>query len=655
MDVLLVSYPRSGNTFLRNVLFEVFGVESATYLLAGHGPDANWANAAVVKTHLLPTELPETLLKRKIVLLVRDGRDSVVSFAHHRKDIVAPESTIEQNLWEAIYAAEGSHFGGWSLHTESWLPRADLIIRFEELINDPLAQCLRLKQFMEMNEPKVEHLPSFHALKTGRPEYGSGKYLQGKSLAEHWFRRGEVNAWRDEMTEEMKLIFWHLHGETMQLLAYTQSGDPELGDPELELKHRGVDSAHPIRVLIEASKVNDPFVDGIKRYVCELLEAAQRWPIGGIEPRALVDGEVMDIREALALSNSEFVAPKNAFVQVAKRALKASLPNRAYAELALYYSTWKWHRKQHHKANALGFESPHVVHLTLPQHFQAFAASATSVVATIHDLTHLSHPKFHDEQNVQLCATGMQWLAGKNTHYLAVSASTQYDLMVEGLRSSLVYEGVNRRKFYPVKNANWLAQIAERYALPQRPFLLSVCTLEPRKNLRNLIAAYGLLSNEVRENYPLVLVGRKGWKWESLPPELKNQVYFTGFVRDSHLNAIYAQAIGFCYVSQYEGFGLPVLEAMASGCPVLVSNQSSLPEIAGDVGLLCDPNSPANIASGLMKLIGLVGNDDLRKRCIERSWLFSWRNTWINTARAYAVASGRSVEAAKNDQSIMPN
>lgn len=632
-------------------------MKSATYLFGGHGPDANWASAAVVKTHLLPTELPDALLKRKIVLLVRDGRDSVVSFAHHRKDIVAPESSVEQNLWEAIYAAEGSHFGGWSLHTESWLPRADLIIRFEELITDPLTQCLKLKQFMEMNEPKVEHLPSFEALKTGRPEYGSGKYLQGKSLAEHWFRRGEVNAWRDEMTEEMKLIFWHLHGETLQLLKYTQSGEPALSDPALEFKPKGDVSAHPIRVLIEASKVNDPFVDGIKRYVCELLEAAQRWPIEGIQLRTLVNGEVMEIREALALGNSEFGAPKNALLQGAKRALKAILPNRVYSELALYYSTWKWHRKQHQKASVQRLENPHVIHLTLPQHFQAFTDSKTAVVATIHDLTHLSHPEFHDEQNVKLCAKGMRWLAGNNTHYLAVSASTERDLIAEGLHSALVYEGVNRRKFYPVRNAHWLAQIAELYALPQRPFLLSVCTLEPRKNLRNLIAAYGMLANDVRENYPLVLVGRKGWKWEreSLPPELKNQVYFTGFVRDSHLNAIYAQAIGFCYVSQYEGFGLPVLEAMASGCPVLVSNQSSLPEIVGDVGLLCDPNSPADIASGLMKLIGKKDDEDLRKRCIERSWLFSWRSTWINTARTYVEASGRSVEAAKNDQSIMPN
>ncbi len=286
--ITLVSYPRSGNTFLRNVLFEVYGIASSTYLTDGHGPDQGWESSSVVKTHHLPQELPQNLLDRKVVLLVRDGRDSVVSFAHHRKDVIAHNSSFVQNLDEVIYAAEGSHFGGWSKHTQAWMQRADVVIYFEDLIQNPIEACEKLRSFMELPEAKRNQLPTFFDLKFGEPEYGSGKYIDSKNLAPSWFRKGKVNAWKDEMSETQQVLFWHLHGEMMEQIGYRLNGD--------DFKH--IEKSINIEknlILIEASKLSEPFFDGIKRYVRELLLAAKSFQ-SSVQIDGLINGEIIRLK-----------------------------------------------------------------------------------------------------------------------------------------------------------------------------------------------------------------------------------------------------------------------------------------------------------------------------------------------------------------------
>ena len=205
--ICLASYPRSGNTFLRNVLFEVYGLESSTFHKEAHGPDVGWERVEIVKTHLLPSELPSNLGSRIKVYLLRDGRDASVSLAHHRRDIIDPTSIFDDNLHEVIYAAEGSHFSGWSNHVQHWIEEADIVIRFEDLIKDPIGQCERLRAFMDLPTPKIERLPNFESQKEGQPEYGSGKYLENENLAKKWFRSGKVNAWKSEMTDDQRDLF----------------------------------------------------------------------------------------------------------------------------------------------------------------------------------------------------------------------------------------------------------------------------------------------------------------------------------------------------------------------------------------------------------------------------------------------------------------
>jgi alpha-1,3-rhamnosyl/mannosyltransferase len=246
-------------------------------------------------------------------------------------------------------------------------------------------------------------------------------------------------------------------------------------------------------------------------------------------------------------------------------------------------------------------------------------------------MTHSHVAATHEENNVFLATEGMRWLDEHGASFIAVSQHTQQDVQRSGRMASLVYEGVDRRVFYPVINQHLMKLVRERYSLPSGSFLLSVATIEPRKNLQRLIDAYAMLDGSLHERMPLVLAGRKGWKEQlKVPKNVRHRVHFIGYVREDHLPALYTMATGFCYVSLYEGFGLPVLEAMACGCPVLVSAGSSLPELVGEHGLLCDPLDTTSIASGLQRLLDQDG-EEAGWLAMKASWKFTWRSSWLKT------------------------
>ncbi|MDC1221564.1 glycosyltransferase [Salibacteraceae bacterium] len=633
--VLLASYPRSGNTFLRNVLFEVYGIESKTYHLESHGADPGWEEAAFVKTHELPENLPKSLSKRKTVYLIRDGRDSIVSLAHHRKNVFDIDSDIEQNLLEAINADEGSYFGGWSSHVIKWISQADIVIHFEDLIENPIAECERLREIIELPQPKLDRLPSFESLKNGKPEYGSGKYFSDTSLAKHWFRRGKVNAWKDELPDWLADRFWHLHGECTEFAGYGLDGTSR----QSFVKDKS--SEIPMKtVIFEASKITDVFTDGIKRYVVETLRAAKDFPIKGLELKVLINGSLFPLDQALKLDGQQDIKTGFAF-QLAKNLAIAALPKSAYHNLAK--SSMALRVKSGFKSinrSSKDRLKADVVHLTLPQHFESVSKIESEYwVATIHDLTHVKTAGAHTSRNVELAEKGMAFLGEMKARLIAVSEHTKKDLKDIELKSELVYEGVNRKQFFPVINQHWIDLIHDRYEIPKKQFLLSLCTLEPRKNLGKLIAAYAELSHLQRENHPLVLAGRKGWKWNQnlVPDHIKKQVHFIGFVEEQHLASLYSAAYAFCYVSKYEGFGLPALESMACGCPVIASNNTSLAEVVEQSGILVDPNSVDSIRAGIAKMLENETRDELGKKALYRSWQFTWKKSWEKTAALYFV------------------
>lgn len=223
--VWLASFPRSGNTYFRNILFEVYGIESGAYhAVDGVVDHPEYENFQVVKTHMLPNQLPEKYKNSKSIYLVRDGRDALVSIAHHRKDIVAPGSNYYKNLMEAVLARAGSFFGGWGGNVEAWIAKADVVIKYEDLIKDPLKEVEKLRSIIDLPPPKSSKIPTFKDLKNGTPKYGSGKKdLKPNTKQEHsrkFYRRGVAGSYKDELPYTIRFIFWLKNRKQMKKLKY---------------------------------------------------------------------------------------------------------------------------------------------------------------------------------------------------------------------------------------------------------------------------------------------------------------------------------------------------------------------------------------------------------------------------------------------------
>ncbi|MFK5982012.1 MAG: sulfotransferase domain-containing protein [Flavobacteriaceae bacterium] len=224
--IWLASFPRSGNTFFRNILFDVYGISSSEYHMETNKKVVeNFTSFPVVKTHLLPSRLPKVLQSIPSVYIIRDGRDALVSIAHHRRDIIAPGSNYYKNLLEAILARGGSFFGGWSENVAQWTNKATIVIRYEDLIKDPIGQVERLREIIELPEPKVDKVPTFKSLKGGTPQYGSGgkkikSDKQKKDRSSKFFRRGVVGSYKDEMPVLFQILFWVKNKKQMKANKY---------------------------------------------------------------------------------------------------------------------------------------------------------------------------------------------------------------------------------------------------------------------------------------------------------------------------------------------------------------------------------------------------------------------------------------------------
>lgn len=224
--IWLASFPRSGNTFFRNILFEVYGLESSEFHdIPDMEMDPDFHSYPIVKTHLLPHQLPKHLQTKKSVYLIRDGRDALVSIAHHRKDIVAPGSNYYWNLMEAILAQKGSFFGGWPENVRHWSQQADIIIRYEDLIQDPIKEVEKLRAIMDLPPPDLNKVPTFKSQKGGIPKYGSGSTKDNnvkakKEYAQKFYRRGKIGSHKDEMPFPFRWLFWYKSAKQMKTHGY---------------------------------------------------------------------------------------------------------------------------------------------------------------------------------------------------------------------------------------------------------------------------------------------------------------------------------------------------------------------------------------------------------------------------------------------------
>jgi len=274
------------------------------------------------------------------------------------------------------------------------------------------------------------------------------------------------------------------------------------------------------------------------------------------------------------------------------------------------------------------FAAGDVFHAT--NHLLAHFKRARTVF-TLHDLIFLHYPEYHLPYNRWFLTFAMpRFLRAADVIITPSECSRQDAIKFYGLppqKIRVIYEAAAPH-FRPDIPETELARVRQTYNLPSQ-FILHVGTIEPRKNLSRLLEAFHSLLAEQPE-LRLVLIGKKGWLYEDFFASLQNlglteRVIFPGFVAEADLPAFYRLASAFVYPSLYEGFGLPPLEAMACGAPVVCSNASSLPEVVGNAGLLVNPTDTAALAQALRRLLTDPRlRTELGGRAVERAGRFSW-------------------------------
>ena len=255
------------------------------------------------------------------------------------------------------------------------------------------------------------------------------------------------------------------------------------------------------------------------------------------------------------------------------------------------------------------------------------------VVITIHDLSWIRHPQTHPSERVRWLDRAMPSAAERADAILVVSKFTRQEVLttlgVDARRVHVTHLGV--APAYHPRNAVETVTTLQGLGLIHGGYVLTVGTREPRKNLPHILEAYAALPAAIRARYPLVVAGARGWFGCALERRLRwlassGQIRFLGHVSNGDLAMLYAGAATFVFPSLYEGFGLPPLEAMASGVPVLVSDRASLPEIIGDAGLLLDPDRPDLTATLLATVLDdAPSRADMAARGLRRAADFTWQ------------------------------
>lgn len=375
-----------------------------------------------------------------------------------------------------------------------------------------------------------------------------------------------------------------------------------------------------------------PRLTGIGRYTLELIQR--------LENNSRVTS-VHAFSNATWRDSSTYATFESCSTNVADHAKKTI---KAYAKKIPLAYTLKKHVQQFVlERNAAKLASP-IYHETN----YVLASFQLPSVVTVHDLSHLLYPECHPLERVRHLERELPRTLDRAGHIICVSRFIRnqlHELM-----------GVNLEKITPIHlgvspsmrpcSREQVVSALKRYALPEEGYLLVVATREPRKNLDRLVRAYLQIQRSIRPRMPLVFVGDRGWKSEYLDRELQNLeaqglVRTIGYVPEKDLPFIYCGATMFAFVSLYEGFGLPPLEAMACGTPVLAADTSAMTEVIADAGLLVDPYDIDAIASGLTRLLG---DEDLRsdlvRKGIQRAASFTWDQCVEKTIDVYEQVAG---------------
>jgi glycosyltransferase involved in cell wall biosynthesis len=303
-------------------------------------------------------------------------------------------------------------------------------------------------------------------------------------------------------------------------------------------------------------------------------------------------------------------------------------------------------REQIHVPWVLRRERPDVFH---SPHYVLPTATRCASVVTIHDCIHLMFPQYLPGRAAYAYARAAMWSAARRSHrILTVSEASKRDIMrffnVPADKVVVVYNAIDER-FRTVPAEEDIERVRERYQL-HSGFVLYVGNIKPHKNLVRLIEAFDQLRQRGFDDMKLLIIGDEISKLPALrravhTHKLHKHVRFLGYLPDETLAVLYRLAAVFVFPSLYEGFGLPPLEAMACGTPVVTSNVSSLPEVTGDAAVLVDPYDVESIVAGIERVLT---DPDLRERLkargIARAREFSWEQSVARTRELYLEVGG---------------
>jgi glycosyltransferase involved in cell wall biosynthesis len=310
-------------------------------------------------------------------------------------------------------------------------------------------------------------------------------------------------------------------------------------------------------------------------------------------------------------------------------------------------------REQVHVPWVLRRERPDLYHAP---HYVLPAGVRCPSVVTIHDCIHLMFPQYLPNRLAYAYARAQMWSAARRSDcILTVSEASKRDILhlfnVPPEKIVVVYNAIDSH-FANTPSEDAVTRVRERYQLDHK-FVLYVGNIKPHKNLVRLIEAFDELRQGDLEDLKLLIIGDQISRLPALRRavhrhKLHKQVRFLGYVGDDQLAILYRLASVFVFPSLYEGFGLPPLEAMASGTPVVTSNVSSLPEVVGDAAVLVNPYDVDAIVDGLRRVLtDPVLAADMRRKGIERAREFSWERSVAKTWAVYQTIAGKASTAGE--------
>jgi len=272
--------------------------------------------------------------------------------------------------------------------------------------------------------------------------------------------------------------------------------------------------------------------------------------------------------------------------------------------------------------------------------------SGAKIVVTVHDLIFKTYPEGHSEDALKNAEEQVLNTVSKADKIICYSKSTVSDLKkfydVDDKKIKLIYAGIDGEVFYPMdyQQIDKAKNKLQKFGINEK-FILFVGTIEPRKNIGNLILAFNNLKKQNKIPHKFVIIGMKGWNYENIlelyeKSEFKNEIIFLDYQPNETLKNFYNLADVFVYPSFYEGFGFPILEAFSCGAAVITSNTSSCKEVGEGAALLTDPTNVDELTQSIFNVLSDERiKNNLKNRGLEKSKMFSWQKTAQQTLEVY--------------------